>query len=116
LLFKLKWTTKDAKLIGFLSETPQICFFSLSLMSLYYEYKRCVMKSHNQQFTQYQQTLHLLNKMTTTTFANGYPGPDSRQAQKRCEVQPLMGYQPPPSTNIYNLIVFKCMYVIYMLN
>jgi hypothetical protein len=54
--------------------------------------------------------------MNTTTFANGYPGPDSRQAQKNCEVKPLMGYQPPPSTNIYNLIVFKCMYVIYMLN
>ena len=53
--------------------------------------------------------------MNTTTFANGYPGPASRQAQKSCEVKPLMGYQPPPSTNIYNLIVFKCMYVIYML-
>jgi len=43
----------------------------------------------------------LIIKMNTTTYANGYPGPGSRQAQKGCKTKPLMGYQPSPSTYLY---------------
>jgi hypothetical protein len=33
------------------------------------------------QFNQYQQNKHLLNKMKTTSYVNGYPDPGSRHGQ-----------------------------------